>query len=320
MAQPGGLRRPLRGLEEEKTEQPKAVRPRRSDSSQQASSKPGAVQAGVELLKARGWVEGRNLRFEFRDATTEGIESAARQLVAAKVDLILCFTDSATRAASAATTTIPIVAMSSAPVELGLVKSLGRPGGNITGASFQAAEENGRVLELLREIRPGLVRVGVPANLDNLGWRNWFEGFERPGERAGIRIVALPLPRSATDIAPMLDAAAREQVQALVMPILPFMNKALYDQITAWAIAHKVVTRGPLVWREEAVLTFGANADEFGRLFISQVDRVLRGANPAETPFLQVTTWETIVNQRLARAVGWPVPRSLMLQATQVIE
>jgi len=223
-------------------------------------------------------------------------------------------------AAKGATTTIPIVAMSAFPVEIGLVQSMSRPGANITGVSFQAAEENGRVISLLRDMRPGLTRVGVPVQLSDSGWRIWFEGFERPAGPVGIRVIPLPLPHSAGDIAPMLEAAAREQVQALIMPILPLLSKAVWQQITAWAIEHKVITRGPLLWRNEVVVTFGTNVEESERLFATQIDRVLRGANPAETPFLQVTTWETIVNLRLARAVGWPVPRSVLLQATQVIE
>jgi hypothetical protein len=129
--------------------------------------------------------------------------------------------------------------------------------------SFQAAEENGRVISLLRDIRPGLKRVGVPVQLSDPAGRIWFEGYERPAERAGIRAIPLPLPQRPSDIAPML---------------------------------------------------------ELERLFAAQIDRVLRGANPAETPFLQATTWETIVNLRLARAVGWAVPRSVLLQATQIME
>lgn len=212
------------------------------------------------------------------------------------------------------------MAISFGPVKIGLAQSLRRPGGNVTGVSFQAAEENGRVLALLRDIRPGLGRVGVPVDLREAGWRIWFEGFEKPAMPAGIRIVALPLPHAPADIAPMLDAATREQVHALIVPILPVLSKAVWQQITAWAIKHKVVTRGPLAWRDEVVVTFGTNVEELGRLWIAQADRVLRGADPAETPFLQVTTWETVVNPQLARAVGWPLPRSVLLQATQVIE
>ena len=287
---------------------------------------PEEMRAGwqrrFEALRQLGWVEGRNLQFVFRDAITDaqGLDGAARQLVEAKVDLIMAVLDGPAFAAKGATTTIPIVAMSAFPVEIGLVQSMSRPGANITGVSFQAAEENGRVISLLRDIRPGLTRVGVPVQLSDPGWRIWFEGYERPAGHAGIRVIPLPLPQSAGDIAAMLEAAAREQVQALIMPILPLLSKAVWQQITAWAIEHKVITRGPLLWRNEVVVNFGTDIDELERLFASQIDRVLRGANPAETPFLQVTTWETIVNLRLARAVGWPVPQSVLLQATQVIE
>jgi putative ABC transport system substrate-binding protein len=276
----------------------------------------------VEQLRQRGWVEGRNIQFEYRDAVTNGqaLGGAARQLAAANVDLIMAILDGAAFAAKAATTTIPIVAISAFPMELGLVPSMSRPGGNITGVSFQANEENGRVLALLRDMRPGLARVGVSVDLSNPGYRIWFGGYERPAELAGIRMVPLPLPSMPSDIAPMLDVAAREQVQALIMPILPVLTKAVWQQITAWAMEHKVITRGSLQWRNEVVVTFGTNLQELERLCAEQVDRVLRGANPAETPFLQVTTWETIVNLRLARAVGWPVPRAVLLQATQVIE
>ena len=279
-------------------------------------------QRVAKLLSERGWVEGRNLQHEYRDGETDplGLFGAARQLVAAKVDLIWAILDDAAAAAAGATTTIPIVAISAFPVEIGLVQSMARPGGNVTGVSFQAAEENGRVISLLRDMRPGLARIGVPVYLGHQGLRIWFEGFEKHAAPANIRIVALPLPMSPIDIAPMLAAATREQVQVLVMPHLPVLSKAVWQQITAWAIEHKVLTRGPLQWREDVTMTFGTNIDELERLMVLQSDRLLRGANPAETPFMQVTTWELVVNQRLARAVGWPAPRSVLLQATQVIE
>ncbi len=283
---------------------------------------PEGWQILLQDLPRRGWVEGRNLQFEYRDGVTDpqGLNGAARRLVESKVDLIASLLDDAAFAAKAATTTIPIVVVTGLSLELGLVQSMPRPGGNITGVSFQAAEESGRVLALLRDIRPGLARVGVPVDLGSPGWRVWFGGFEKPAGPAGIRMVPLPLPWTPNDIAPMLDIATREQVQVLIMPILPVLSKAVWQQITAWAIEHKVVTRGPLLSAEDVVVTFGANTEEVGRLFIAQIDRVLRGANPAETPFLQATTWETVVNLRLARSVGWPIPHSVLLQATRVIE
>lgn len=283
---------------------------------------PEGWQSTFEDLPRRGWVEGRNLQTEYRDGVTDpqGLYGAVRRLIESKVDLIMAILDEAAFVAKGATTTIPIVAISAFPVKIGLVQSMSRPGGNVTGVSFQANEENGRVLALLRDIRPGIARVGVPVDLSQAGWRIWFDGYEKPAKPAGIRMVPLPLPWTPNDIPPMLEIAAREQVQALIMPILPLLSKAVWQQITAWAIEHKVLTRGPLQWRNDVVVTFGTNLEELGRLVVGQIDRVLRGANPAETPFLQVNTWETIVNLRLARAVGWPIPRSVLLQATQVIE
>jgi putative tryptophan/tyrosine transport system substrate-binding protein len=283
---------------------------------------PALWHRTFEGLPRHGWVEVRNVQFEYRDGVTDpqGLYGAARRLVETKVDLIAALLDDAAFAAKGATKTIPIAAISAFPVEIGLVQSMPRPGGNITGVSFQASEENGRVLALLRDIRPGLARVGVPANLSDPGWKIWFDGYVKPAGPAGIRIVALPLPFTPNDIGPMLDVAAREDVQALVMPILPLLSKAIWQQITAWAIEHKVVTRGPLQWRDDVVMTFGTNLQELERLYVAQIDRLLRGANPADTPFLQVNTWETVVNLSLARAVGWPIPRSVLIQATEVIQ
>ena len=137
---------------------------------------------------------------------------------------------------------------------------------------------------------------------------------------AGMRVIALPLPRAPADIAPMLDAAARAQVQALRMWFLPVLSPAVWQQIGTWAIEHKVVTMGTLLSRGEAVICFGPELQEQARLHAEQIDRVLRGARPAETPILQPTRWEIVVNQKLARAVGWPAPRAVLLQATEVIE
>ena len=137
-------------------------------------------------LPRRGWIEGRNLQFEYRDGVTDpqGLYGAARRLVESNVHVIAGLLDDAAFAAKGATSTIPIVAISAFPVEIGLVQSMARPGGNITGVSFQANEENGRVLALLRDIRPGLTRVGVPVNLGEPGWRIWFDGYEKPAKAA----------------------------------------------------------------------------------------------------------------------------------------
>lgn len=167
---------------------------------------------------------------------------------------------------------------------------------------------------------PGLKRVGVPAASADPSLRAWFDSVEATAARFSIHAVLLPLPRQPADIAPMLAAAAREQVQALRLPFLPVRQPPVWQQITAWAVEQRVLTTGTLLSRGEAVVCFGPNPQAQARLHVEQIDRVLRGANPAETPIVQPTLWDTVINQRLARAVGWPAPRAVLLQASEVIE
>jgi len=276
----------------------------------------------VEAFRQRGWELERNLHYVKRigPRSAEGWDDSAKELVAERVDLIVTYTDRLSASALRATQTIPVVALSAAPVELGFAQSLARPGGNFTGVSFQAHDENGRVLALLREIRPGLQRIGVPRAHGNPVSVAWFDSFEAVAAPAGMRIVALPQPAAAAGIPAMLDAAARDQVQALVLPTLPFLDSAAWQHIGTWAVRHGVVTRGSLLSRGEAVLAFGSNVPALLRLHVDQIDRVLRGANPGHLPIVQPTQWDTVINQRLARAVGWPAPTTVLLQATEVIE
>jgi putative tryptophan/tyrosine transport system substrate-binding protein len=194
------------------------------DAQQQANAK-----VYEQALNARGWQLDKNLVYVRRSGPrdAEGWTEAARELAAAEVDLIVTYFDTQTAAALRATRTIPVVAISGAPVELGLVQSLARPGGNLTGVSFQAHDENGRALSLLREIRPGLARIGVPLLRASPVWAAWFDSAAAAAQPAGLRVVALPAATTAAEVAPMLDAAKAERIQALTMPILPFLNSAV---------------------------------------------------------------------------------------------
>lgn len=290
-----------------------------------APDNPGSIFLDRFLddeLKRLGWERGRNLEWLSRHGLrdTQGWDIAARELVDARVDLIITFADPLIGAALRATRTTPIVAVSGAIVEYGYAQSLARPGGNVTGVVSQSFEFSGRVLALLREIRPGLERFGVAADAADAGSKAWLTTVEAVAAPLGIRVLALPMPRAPADIAPMLVAARQARVQALRMPFLPVLTPAVWRQVTDWAIEHRVVTSGTLFARGEAVLCFGPNMQAQGRLLIEQIDRVLRGANPAETPIMQPTTWDVVISQKIARAVGWPAPRSVLIQATEVIE
>lgn len=151
-------------------------------------------------------------------------------------------------------------------------------------------------------------------------WSAWFASFVVAARPAAIVIAALPPPASPADITPMLDAAKAERIQALVPPILRFLGAAVWQQITARAIGQRGVTRGSLLSRGAAVVAFGANVAELVRLHDQELDRVLRGADPATTPFLQPTRWDVVINQRLARTVGWPAPLAVSIQATEIVQ
>lgn len=277
----------------------------------------------VDELRRLGWEDGRNVVFVFpsEQVHAQGFDAAARQLVADKVDVIYCAHEIAASAAQRATKTVPIVAWVSAAVELGFAKSLARPGGNVTGLVGQSYDEQGKVMSLLREIRPGLSRVGVSVIRELRESNTWFEVTAAAGRAAGIHVVPLPPHLSPDHIAPLLEAGVRERVQVLVTGPDPWLNtnEAAWRQISDWAITNRVVTKAPILSRGHAVLAFGAWS-EVWRVLAEQLDRVLRGANPAELPFIQPTQFDIVINQRLARAVGWPAPRSVLLQATEVIE
>jgi len=276
----------------------------------------------VDELRRLGWEDGRNVVFVFpsEQVHAQGFDAAARQLVADKVDVIYCAHEIAASAAQRATKTVPIVAWVSAAVELGFAKSLARPGGNVTGFVGQSYDEQGKVMSLLREIRPGLSRVGVSMFRELRESRTWFEVTAAAGRAAGIQVVPLPPHLSPDHIAPLLEAGVRERVQVLVTGPASWLNtnEATWRQISDWAIMN-MVTKAPIMSRGHAVLAFGAGS-EVWRVLAEQLDKVLRGANPAEMPFIQPTHFDIVINQRLARAVGWPAPRSVLLQATQVIE
>ena len=273
-------------------------------------------------LDRRGWRRGRNLdvlrKHGPRDA--KAWEAATRELTDARVDVIVSFHDHLLGIAARSTQTVPIVALSGAIVEIGVAQALARPGRNVTGVVSQSHDFSGRVFALLRDLRPGLRRIGVPAAPADPAIAAWFDSVEVAAAPLGIRVVALPMPRLPADIAAMLDAAAREQVQALRLPFMPVLSPGVWQQITAWAIEHRVVTTGTLLSRGEAVACFGPNPEAQARQHVEQIDRVLRGANPADTPIVQPTLWETVINQRLTRAVGWPAPRAVLVQATELIE
>jgi putative ABC transport system substrate-binding protein len=273
-------------------------------------------------MKHRGWEEGRNLITEprYSKGDIRLYPSLVKELVELRVDLILALGDFAVQAAFGATRSIPIVGTMTIPMELGVAKSLSRPGGNVTGLLFQAAEYQGKQVEILRAIRPDLRRLGIVFVDNSLLFRVWFAGWQGPAEKAGISLIKIPQPFSVADVESSLAVAKRERVEAVEFSLNFALRGAGWQQISAWAIEHKVLTSGAEYARGEAAVAFGANSSSFIKQLAEQVDRVLRGANPAETPIQQPTVFDLIINRKLVRAMGLTVPQSVLVQATEVID
>lgn len=281
----------------------------------------GDAEFGTALTQ-RGWEHGRNLITDYRYTKGDNrlLPPYARELIDLRVDVILALGDMAVQSAFNATRSIPIVAAMTVPMELGVAKSLSRPGGNVTGVVFQAAEYQGRQIDIFRAIRPGLKRIGIVFVDDSIVSRVWFAGWQAPAEKAGISLAKLPFPHRVADIESTLALASRAGVEAVEFSLNFALRGAGWQQITAWAIEHRVLTSGAEYARGEAAVAFGPNSSSFIQQLASQVDRVLRGANPAETPIQQPTVFDLIINRKIVQAIGLTVPQSVLVQATEVID
>jgi putative ABC transport system substrate-binding protein len=274
-------------------------------------------------LRELGWVEGQNFIFERRysEGRNERHAAHAAELLRLQPDLIIAVGTPAALAAKAATTTIPIVFVSVAdPVGAGLVKSLARPGGNITGIALTGPEVVGKHVELLKEAIPSLSRVGV---LINSAFS--FHVAARPVVEAAAQNLGLRLTyaevRAAEDIDGAFAEISREKLVAvLILPQpLAFTNRARLAQL---ALAHRVATM--VSWREAAeagaLMAYAAPIVELIRREPYFIDRILRGAKPADLPVEQTTKFELTINLKTAKALGLTIPPPLLQRADQVID
>lgn len=272
-------------------------------------------------LKQRGWTEGHNIRIEAH--FTEGDEAATRHVLAAlvdsKVDVLVVRATNVAHLAKRATTTIPIVMMVSDPLATGLVNSLARPEGNITGLSLQGPDLSGKRLEYILALKPGLRRVGfLGASTDPNGAtfvRHTQEAAERLGLQLVTRMIAGPRELSADVFA----AFAREGVEAII--VQPIFT-GYQDKIVAGAMAHRipVVSNYPVFAQAGAVVTLGPDDAAQTRRAAYFIDRILRGAAPSDLPVEQPSRFTLTLNLRAARRLDLTVPASLRLAADEIIE
>ena len=277
----------------------------------------------VDGLRELGYVEGKNLVMEMRaaDGINERLSGLAEELVRLKVDVILCNSGTAF-AAQKATSTIPIVfANTFDPVGLGLVASLARPGGNITGISNALEATSGKNLEYLRAVVPKLARVAVLTGAPATRASNVFmESMQPAAKAAGINI-SLFRATTPAEIVLAFGAMARARSGALIVVPGPFLTVQA-RQITELAAKNRLPAMYTLGIFVDAggLLSYGPTRAEMYHQAARQVDKILKGAKPADIPVEQPTEFELVINMKTARALGIKFPKSILVQAVRVIE
>jgi putative ABC transport system substrate-binding protein len=276
------------------------------------------LRAGLRDL---GYVEGRDIRFEFRSAEGkyERLPQLATELVGLKVDLIVTAGTPPTRAAKAATTTISIVMIGAGdPVASGLVASLARPGGNVTGSSNISPVLMVKRLELLKEAHPGVRTVGALLNPANPAQRLSFEAMAAAAESLRVEVLKFEA-RNLAEIKEAFAAMAKQRVEALAVandPVLIANARAIAE----FAAKQRLMSSGNREFAESGGLLGYGSITEVFRHSATYIDRILKGAKPADIPVEQPTNVELVVNLRTAKAMGLSMPQRMLVRAGRVIE
>jgi len=278
-------------------------------------------QAFVASLRERGWVDGRNLTIEYLQGEVAQFADLVRELVRRNVDVIFAPNPQQARVARDATAKIPIVfAVVGDPVGTGLVKSLARPGGNVTGLTGFGSDLAGKRLEILKELAPRIARVAVlwnPAVPDKvLEWKL----MQDPARALGLELRSVEV-RAPADFPGAFEAIARGKIDGLITlgEPLTFGHRATIIDFARFARLPAVFN-----WRDTvesgALVAYGPSIVDLYRRAAVYVDKILRGAQPADLPVEQPVQFELAINAKTATALGLTVPPSLRLRADQVVE
>lgn len=266
-----------------------------------------------------GYVEGQNIRFEFRSADRNPANLAPRaaELVKRGVDVLVAFQTPAVTAAKDATSSIPVVMGSAGdPVGTGLVASLARPGGNVTGVSGASAELGAKSLDVIREVLPSVRKVAVAANAPDPFSRPFLAHIQAAGQALNIEIKPA-LVRSADELDRHFAELQAWGAQALIVqPSLP--NK----QVADLALKHRIAAIAPSSTFSEAggLMSYSADLESLYRQSATYVDKILKGRKPADLPVEMAAKFQLIVNLKTAKAIGVTVPGTMLTRADQVIE
>lgn len=273
-----------------------------------------------EGLIELGYVEGQNIAFEFRSAEgkLDRLPELATELVRLKVDVIVALYVPCALAAKQATRDIPIVIIAGDPVETGLVPSLARPGGNITGMSLMAADANGKSVELFRDMRPSVRRVGVLGHATNPVYaKAMLDKVQAAGALTGIEIRPVVMIRGPEELESAFKTIVGERTDALVvqgsLTIKPVTDMAIKHRVPAASTSRAFADIGGL-------MSFGADGPASVRYSAKFVHRILQGKPPRDLPIEQPTKYELAVNLKTAKAIGLTIPQSFLLRADVVLE
>jgi putative ABC transport system substrate-binding protein len=280
------------------------------------------VAAFVQRLRELGWIDGRNLAIEYRwaEGRNERYAENAAEFVRLKVDVIVTVATPPTLAAKQATAVIPIVfAAASDPVGTGLVASLARPGGKVTGLANQVSDTGGKKLELLREAVPGLRRLAIMANVGNPASVLDMDEAEATARTLGLEVIRSEI-RRADDIASAFDAL-KDRAEALYVCVDPLVNTHRI-RVNTLALGARLPTIHGLREYVEAggLMSYGPNLPDLLRRAADYVDKILRGAKPGDIPVEQPTKFDLVINLTTAKALGLEIPASLLARADEVIE
>jgi ABC-type uncharacterized transport system substrate-binding protein len=272
-----------------------------------------------EALRERGYVEGQNVLIDYRwvaAGQTDRLNDLAVELVHLPVDLIVAFNTPSAQAAKRATMVIPIVFSAGDPVGTGLVTNLARPGGNITGISGMGAEIGGKCLELLRELLPTVTHVAVLVHATDPFARSFLAHIESAARSLGVRIHPVGV-RGAEEFDGAFTAMVKEGVGAvIVQPLLATPRAA------ALAVQHHLPTISPGVTFAEAggLMTYAANNAGRWRSLATYVEKILKGAQPADLPVEQPMKFGLVINLKTAQVLDLTIPPTLLFQADEVIK
>jgi putative ABC transport system substrate-binding protein len=271
-----------------------------------------------EGLRASGYIEGQNIEYVFRSSgTIANLPKLAAELVGLKVDVLVALYSPCSLAAQQATREIPIVTVSGDPVALGLVASLARPGGNITGISLMAAELTGKCVELLHDMLPSAHRVAVIANEADAFTKLLIEKARLAGGTTGIEIAPVVIGGGKDELDAAFLRAKEERADAVVvqasLPAQRVVDLAFKYRLPVATTSRSFAEVG-------ALMTYGVDGPDSFRLSSAFVQKILQGIKPADLPVEQPTKFQLVINLKTAKALGLTVPAAMLGRADDVIE